>query len=272
MIDFRGMRACTRWIRLAACAAVLAGLGACASTEDAATKDAPETLYAEAKAEMAAGSWENAAKLLTRVESRASGSLLGQQAQLDLAYTQWKQGDKAEALSTLDRFIRFYPSSPGSDYALYLRGLVNFNDNLGILGSISGQKLSERDQQASRDAYQSFKELVERFPDSRYTPDARERMNFVVNSLSEYEVVVARYYLRRGAYLAAANRAQQALINYPQTPAIEPALAVMMQAYDRLNLPQLRDDARRVLALNYPESRYLSGDSEGEEEPWWQLW
>jgi outer membrane protein assembly factor BamD len=231
-----------------------------------------EKLYADAKADMAAGGWQNAIKQLERVEGRAGGTLLAQQAQLDLAYANWKAGEKATALSVLDRFIKLNPSSPGLDYALYLRGLVNFNDNIGFLAALSNQRVSERDQQASREAYQSFKQLVEQFPDSKYTPDAKLRMDYTVNALADYEVHVARYYLRRGAYVAAANRAQQAITTYPQTPAIEEALYIMGRAYDKLGLAQLRDDADRVLKGNYPNSRFLSGIGPAEDRPWWQFW
>lgn len=259
----------------ARCAALCAALliAACGSTpNDGDVKGSAEKLYAEAKDDMAAGNWEGASKLLERVEGRAGGTLLAQQAQLDLAYVYWKSGEKAQALSGLDRFIKLNPSSPGMDYALYLRGLVNFNDDLGILGTLSRQKLSERDQQASRDAYQSFRQLTEQFPDSKYSADARLRMDYIVNALADNEVHVARYYLRRGAWVAAANRAQQAMTGYPQTPAVEEALFIMARAYDKLGLTQLRDDADRVLKSNFPQSRYLSGELVDSDKPWWQLW
>lgn len=241
--------------------------------DDGDIQGSAEKLYADAKDDMAAGGWLNAIKLLERVEGRAGGTLLAQQAQLDLAYANWKAGEKAAAIATLDRFIKLNPSSAGVDYALYLRGLVNFNDNIGVLAWLSNQQLSERDQQASRDAYTSFKQLVEQFPESKYTPDARLRMDYIVNALADYEVHVARYYLRRGAYLAAANRAQQAVTTYPQTPAIEEALFIMGRAYDKLGLAELRDDANRVLKGNFPQSRFLNGDEAARDNKrWWQLW
>lgn len=251
----------------------LAILAACSSTPKADDpKVSAEKLYADAKDDLSSGNWDNAVKSLERVEGRAAGTLLAQQAQLDKAYAYWKSGEKAQALSTLDRFIKVNPSSPGFDYALYLRGVVNFNDNLGLFGYLSGQSLSERDQQASRDAYQSFKQLVEQYPDSKYAPDARVRMDYIVNALAEYEVHVARYYLRRGAYVAAANRAQHAVQGYPQTPASEEALFIMAQAYDKLGLVPLRDDAERVLKLNFPHSRFLADGLQRRAKPWWQLW
>ena len=178
----------------------------------------------------------------------------------------------AQAQSTLDRFIKLHPSSPALDYAMYLKGLVHFNDNLGILSSISRQDISERDQQASRDAYQAFKQLVDQFPNSKYSADARLRMDYIVNALAQYELHVARYYYRRGAYVAAANRAQQTLREYQQTPSIEEALYILAMSYDRLGLTQLRDDADRVLKQNYPESRFIKEGIRQRETPWWQLW
>jgi len=257
----------------AALALTTAILAACGSTPALDDPNATaEKLYADAKEEMENGSYSNAIKSMERVEGRASGTVLAQQSQLELAWLYWKTNEKAQALSTLDRFLKLHPSSPAYDYALYLRGLVNFNDDFGVLGGISGQDLSERDQQASREAFESFKQLVDQYPTSKYAADARLRMDYIVNSLAEYEVHVAKYYLRRGANLAAANRAKLAVTDYPNTPAVEEGLYVMMEAYDRLGLTQLRDDAERVFKLNYPNSELLAGGFRLKPKPWWQLW
>jgi outer membrane protein assembly factor BamD len=254
----------------------LAVLAGCASTaKDETASWSAEKLFAEAKDEAASGNYERAATLYERLEGRASGTVLSQQAQLERAYVLYKSGEKAQALAVLDRFIKLHPTSAALDYALYLQGLVNFNDNLGILGSLAGQDLSERDQQASRDAYQSYKQLVDQFPRSRYAEDAQLRMDYIVNSLAAYEVHVARYYFRRGAYVAAVNRAQHTIQNYQQTPAAEEALYIMARSYDRLNLPQLRDDADRVLRTSFPKSPYLGADGlpvRDKDKPWWQVW
>ena len=191
-----------------------------------------DKLYAEARDDVASGSFDRAIKTLERLEARASGTLLGQQALLDLAYAQWRAGERATALATIERFIKMHPSSPAFDYALYLRGLVNFNDNLGLFGALARQQISERDQKASREAFQAFSQLVQQFPDSKYAPDARARMDFIVNSLADYEVHVARYYFRRGAYLAAVNRAKQAVTDFDRAPAAEEALAIMVMGYE----------------------------------------
>jgi outer membrane protein assembly factor BamD len=232
----------------------------------------PEKLYAEAKDEAASGNYEKAVKLFERLEGRAAGSMLAQQAQVERAYYLWKSGEKAQALSTLERFIKLHPTSPALDYALYLQGLVNFNDNLGLLGSLASQDLSERDQQASRDAYQSFRQLVEQFPQSAYAEDARTRMSYIVNTLAAYEVHVARYYMRRGAYVAAANRAQQAVQEFQRSPSTEEALVILTQSYDRLGLTELRDDAERVLKTNFPNSTTTIDASGKRKTPWWKLW
>jgi outer membrane protein assembly factor BamD len=253
--------------------ALLAGvLAACGSTPKYDDKDSAEKLYADARDDMSAGSYDRAIKTLEKVEGRAAGTLLAQQAQLELAYAYWKTGERAQAQSTLDRFIKLHPSSPALDYAMYLKGLVHFNDNLGILSSISRQDISERDQQASRDAYQSFRQLVDQFPNSKYSADARVRMDYIVNALAQYELHVARYYYRRGAYVAAANRAQQTLREYQQTPSIEEALYILAQSYDKLGLTQLRDDADRVLKQNFPESRFMREGIRRPDSPWWQFW
>lgn len=254
-------------------ALMVAGLAGCGSTpEDEFGGMTPDKLYADAKEEAADGNYENAIKRLEKVEARATGTMLAQQAQLDLAYAYYKTGEKAQALAKLERFIRLHPTSPAVDYAMYLQGLVNFNDDLGLFGRVARQDLAERDQQAARDAYESFKQLSTRFPTSRYAADARLRMNYIVNSLASGEVHVARYYLRRGAYLAAANRAQQALTDYRSSPAIEEALFIMVRAYDHLGLIPLRDDAERVLKQSFPNSPYLVGGVKAEDKPWWQLW
>lgn len=165
-----------------------AALAACESTpKDEFANISPDKLYADAKDDGSEGNYETAIKKLEKVEARASGTLLAQQAQIDLAYAYYKTGERAQALAKLERFIRLHPTSPALDYAYYLQGLVNFNDNLGLFGRLASQDISERDQQASRDAYESFRTLIDRFPTSKYAPDARLRMNHIVNSMAAGE-------------------------------------------------------------------------------------
>ena len=168
--------------------------------------------------------------------------------------------------------MKLHPSSPAVDYALYMKGVINFNDELGLFSFLSRQDLSERDQRAAKEAFESFNELVTRFPDSRYAPDARARMRYTVNALAQYEVHVARYYYSRGAYVAAVSRAQQALTDYRDAPALEEALYILVQAYDKLGMAELRDDAKRVLDKNYPNSEFVAKGFRANSKPWWQLW
>lgn len=231
-----------------------------------------QKIHTEARDERESGNFDKAVTLLEKLEGRAAGTPLAQQAQLDKAYAQYKAGDLAQAQATLDRFMKTHPASPALDYALYLKGLTSFNDNLGLFGFISRQNLSERDQQAAKESFESFKELATRFPDSRYAPDSRLRMTYIVNSLAEHEVHVARYYLDRGAHVAAANRAQTAIADYPGAPAVEEALYILAMSYDAMGMTQLKDDAKRVLTLNYPQSPFLTKGFQSKSEPWWKLW
>src|SRR5512140_2395172 len=237
-------------------------LAACSSTSDDKTANwSPNKIYAEAKDEMDSGSYDKAIPLYEQLEGRAAGTPMAQQAQLDKAYAQYKSGDQAQALATLDRFMKLHPASPAIDYALFLKGVVNFNDNLGVFSFLSHQDLSERDQKAAKESFQAFKELVTRFPDSKYAADATARMTYIVNALAAYEVHVARYYYRRGAYVAAANRAQVVVSEFQQSPSAEEALYILALSYDKLGLAQLRDDAERVLRQNYPQSIFLGAQT-----------
>jgi len=254
-------------------ALALAVLAGCSSTPDDRTATwSPNRIYAEAKDELNSGGYEKAIPLFERLEGRAAGTPLAQQAQLEKAYAHYKAGEQPQALATLDRFMKLHPASPAVDYALYLKGIVNFNDNLGLFTFITKQDLSERDQKAAKESFEAFKELATRFPDSRYTPDARARMTYIVNSLAQYEVHVARYYYSRGAYVAAVNRAQTALSDYQDVPALEEALFILMRSYDALGMNQLAADSRRVLEKNYPKSDYLTRGFKTTQDRWWKFW
>jgi outer membrane protein assembly factor BamD len=232
----------------------------------------PNKLYAEAKDEARSGAYDKAIPMFEKLEGRAAGTPLAQQAQLEKAYAQYKGGEQAQAIATLDRFVKLHPASPALDYALYLKGLVNFNENLGLFGSISRQDLSERDQKAAKESFESFKELANRFPESRYTPDAKARMGYTVNSLAQSEVHVARYYYSRGAYVAAINRAQTAIADYRDVPALEEAAYIVYKSYDALGMTQLRDDTRRIIEKTYPQSEFLSKGFRTADNPWYKFW
>ena len=257
---------------LALCTAAWLATGCSLTSVDKTANWSPNRIYAEAKDEAGSGAYDKAVPLYEKLEGRAAGTPLAQQAQIDKAYAQYKAGERPAAIATLDRFMKLHPASPAYDYALYLKGVINFNDDLGLFSFMTRQDLSERDQKAAKESFESFKELVNRFPESRYTPDARLRMNYIVNSLAQYEVHVARYYYSRGAYLAAINRAQLAISDYREVPAIEEALYIMVRSYDALGMTQLRDDAQRVLSTNYPQSTYLTKGFRAKDDPWWKLW
>ena len=190
---------------------------------------------------------------------------------IEIAYAYYKANEPASAIAACDRFIKLHPNHPNVDYVYYLKGLVNFNEDLGVLGYISMQDQSERDPMAARDAFAAFKELVAKYPDSKYAPDATARMKYLVNALASNEVHVAHYYLRRGAYVAAANRAQFTVKTYLDAPANEEALFILVKSYDALGLNDLRDDAERVMRTNFPNSDYYKRGLD-RQEPWWRLW
>jgi outer membrane protein assembly factor BamD len=262
------------WLVTAAGFASLLTMAGCANTP-AADKTAnwsPNRIYAEARDEVSSGGYEKAIPLFEKLEGRAAGTPLAQQAQIEKAYAQYKGGEQAQAVATLDRFIKLHPSSPALDYALYLKGLVNFNDKLGLFGFISQQDLSERDQKSAKDSFESFREVTTRFPESRYAPDAQLRMTYIVNSLAQSEVHVARYYYSRGAYVAAINRAQTAIAEYRNVPAIEEAAFILFKSYEALGMTELRDDARRIMEKSFPQSPYLSRGFKPVENPWYKFW
>ena len=228
-------------------------------------------LYAEAKTAMGEGAYDKAVKYFEKLEARYPYGRYAQQSQLEVAYAYYKQEEKASAIAACDRFIRLHPNHPNVDYAYYLKGLVNFNEDLGLLGHVSMQDLTERDPKAAAESFAAFKALVNKFPESKYAQDSTQRMAYLVNALASHEVHVAQYYMRRGAYVAAANRAQAALKTYPDAPANEEALFVMIKAYDALNMADLRDDAERVMKKNFPNSEYYKRGL-NKDVPWWKLW
>jgi outer membrane protein assembly factor BamD len=228
-----------------------------------------EQLYRLAHGAMADGNYTRAVKLFDTLESRFPYGRYAQQAILESAYSNYRAGETATAIAACDRFIRTYPNHPNVDYAYYLKGLVNFREDQGLLGYVYELDLSEREPKGMRESFNAFKELVTKFPQSRYANDATDRMRYLTNSLGLYEVKVARYYFNRGAYIAAINRAQVTIVSYPRTPANEDALDVLIRSYDKLGLTQLRDDSQRVLAQTFPESQYITGPA---KKPWWKFW
>jgi outer membrane protein assembly factor BamD len=271
MSGWQHSRTAARWVAIAFSVA-LGGCGVFGDTPDPTLKMTPSQLYAEARSEIGSGRYGEAIKLLGKLESRYPFGAWAQQAQIDTAFAHYRDGDRTQALVSVERFIRLHPTSPFLDYAYYLKGLVNFNDEQGLLARFGRQDLSERDQRAAREAFEAFREVVTRFPDSRYVEDSRARMQYLVNAMAAGEVHIARYYFSRGAYVAAASRAQDVVRQYQETPAVEEALYLMMRSYERLGLEDLRADAQRVLLRNHPESRFLSGGLRADQPRWWQVW
>ncbi len=255
---------------LAGAVLALAGCGWLKSKDDETVGWSPQKLYAEAKDQMASKNWEQAIKYLEKLEARYPYGRFAQQAQIEVAYAYWKSGERASALAAADRFIKLYPNHANVDYAYYLKGMVNFHDNPGLMGFIDVPDVSERDPKGARESFFAFREVVTRFPESKYAEDSAARMRFLVNSLAQHEVHVARYYMKRGAYVAAANRAQYAVLNYPTAPALEEAVFIMVKAYDAMGMNDLRDAADRVMQKNFPDSKYLKGYR--RDVPWWKLW
>jgi outer membrane protein assembly factor BamD len=251
---------------------VVLGLSGCQwlpEVKDETANYSAERLYKEGHDLLLEGNYTRAIKMYETLEARFPYGRYAQQAILESAYANYRAGEAATAVAACDRFIRTYPNHPNVDYAYYLKGLVNFREDQGILGYVYELDPSEREPKGMRDSFLTFKELVAKFPKSRYADDAIDRMKYLSNALALYEVKVARYYYNRGAYVAAINRAQASLVNFPRTPANEEALDILVKSYSGLGLPQLRDDSQAILQRTFPNSVYITGDV---SKPWWKLW
>ncbi len=239
-----------------------AGLAGCSGIEkDSTAKWDADRLYNEGRTELQNGNWSKARELYEKLEARYPFGRYAQQAQIEIAYCYYKEGETAEAISTTDRFLKLNANSPRADYVYYLRGLVNFIEAPKFIGSLIRYRVSERDPKALHESFEAFKELVSRYPNSPYYSDAVLRLSFLRDALADHEVRVADYYYRRGAYLAAINRSQAALRDYQGAPRLEHALGIMEHAYDRLGMVDLRDGVRRVLRASFPKTTELSSGS-----------
>lgn len=258
-------------LRAAFALSVVLTVAGCSGTDTKYDKTAgwsAEQLYADAKMEMDAGAWNDARDRLTAVESRYPFGVYAQQSLIDLAYVNWKDNENEQALAAIGRFQQMYPNHPGTDYMLYLKGLINFTPASAFMSDWTGQDPAERDPKGLRASYDAFSELVKRYPQSKYTPDAEQRLRWLVNAIAMNEVYVARYYFERGAYVAAANRAQTVITDFEGVPASEEALTIMAASYDKLGMTDLRDDTQRVLKTNFPEGT-MNGKAMLEEKKWW---
>ncbi len=229
---------------------LLNGCSMFGTEEDETRKWSQQKLYTEASEALDSNDYERAIKYYGLLESRYPFGKYAHQAQLNIAYAYYRYSEPASALNAVDRFVKLHPKHPATAYAYYLRGLINFNHNQGFFDRFVPTDVSQRDPGAALDSYKDFGKVIQLFPDSEYAEDASKRMLYLRNNLARLEVHVARYYMKRGAFVAAANRAEYVVQNYRRTPALREALEIMIAAYERLELTELAEDTRRVLALN----------------------
>ena len=247
---------------------LMGGLVACSSLEQDETVNwSAEKLYQTAKTEMNDGAYGSASKYYTKLLARYPFGRVAQQATLDLAYAYYRDGETEKAQSEIENFIRTYPQHPYIDYAYYMRGVFAYEKDVSIFDRLNPINMAQTDPQPLKQAFNHFDELVRRFPQSEYAEDARFRMLFIKNLLGQHELEIADYYMRKGAYIAAINRAKGVLEQYEQTPSTPYALALMTRAYRELGEQQLSQDSYRVLQMNFADKlqdteiqHYLQGD------------
>ncbi len=256
----------TRILILFIALALLSGCSLLPKEKDETLGWSAQKFYSEASFAMSDNDYETAIKYFEGLEARYPFGRYAMQAQLDVAYAYYKDSNHEAALAAADRFIRLHPRNPHVDYAYYLKGIVNFNRNLSFITRFIPTDTSQRDPGSTIDSFNDFAELVRRFPESQYAEDARKRMFYLRNNLASHEVHVARYYMKRGAYLAAANRCVTVVEKYQRTPAVKDALEIMISAYDNLGLVELSNDAKRVLAMNIQSGALNVAESEYQEE------
>ena len=232
----------------------------CASREPEVLPE--EEYYEQARSSMNAGNFQSAQNNLEALETYYPFGRYAEQAQLDLIFARYQSMDLDGARRAADRFLRLNPQSRNADYALYMRGLASYNLDLGLAQRYFAVAADARDPGQQRQAFEDFQQLVNQFPDSEYAPDARQRMIAIRNRLANLELHAARYYIKRQAYVAAANRAQNVIEDYPRAPAVEEALVIMAEMYSRLRMTEEQDDTVAVLALNYPDNRALTAQGE----------
>jgi len=252
-------------VRVALLCCVVA-VGGCKTGRDD-TLGAPEQIYSRAESMMRSGDYRNAVRLYEALEARYPFTDQARQARLDIMYVYYKARQPESAIDAADTFMRENPTHPRVDYAWYIKGLVDFERMPNVIERWFRADLTARPPQDARRSFQSFQTLVERFPNSEYAHDARQRMIFLRNRLADYEVHVADYYLRRRAYVAALNRAKFCIENYDGAPAVREAMDVMVSSYEGLGLEDLAAQARAVYAINYPD-----GQLERQSKPWFRFW
>ena len=239
---------------------ILITLGGCQSKSktDLSGIPAPE-LLATAKESIEDANYEKALNHLREIEARFPYGVYAQQSMLETAYLYHKKGEPELTIAAADRFIYTYPTHVNVDYAYYLKGLANYTTSRNFMAKLTGSKdFSDRDPQSSRQSFDAFKELTNRFPNSRYVEDSVKRMEALLKTIAKHDTNIAKFYLERGAYVAVVNRCKQVIEQYQDTPAVEDALGMMVIAYREMGLADLAKDSWRVLQTNFPNSRYLS--------------
>ncbi|MCK7459251.1 outer membrane protein assembly factor BamD [Idiomarina aminovorans] len=228
------------------------------SEQEQVAKTQIEAMYEQAQESIASGNLNLAKEQLSGLNKRYPFGPFALQIQLDLIYLHYKLDNTDEALAAIDRFISLNPNHKDVDYALYLRGLVNQRAEHNAIHDLAGVDRSDRDSSMAQEAFKDFAELVRKYPDSEYAADAKQRLIALKSRLAKKELAIAQYYMERQAYLAAANRARYILKHFSDTPEVENALAMMVESYEQLELPELREDAMKVLRTNFPDSRLVS--------------
>lgn len=255
--------------------ATLALTAACSSNKPEVDENLSETeLYQQAQDDLASNSYNNAIAKLKALESRYPFGRYAEQAQLELIYAYYKNVEPEAAKASAERFIRLHPQHANVDYAYYLKGLASFDQDRGLIARFLPLDLTKRDPGAARDSFNEFAQLTSRFPNSRYAPDAKARMVYLRNLLAAYEIHAGRYYLTRQAYVAAANRGRYVVENFQETPAVGDGLALMVEAYQRLELDDLAATSLETLKLNYPDhptlvdGQFVPLEEEADNRSW----
>lgn len=230
-----------------------------------------ERIYQAGEEKMQDKDYDKAIGYFQKLESRFPHGVYATQAQLEIAYAYFKKDDPVSCVAAADRFIKLHPNHPNVDYAYYLKGLASFNER-GIIEKATAQQISDRDPKSLKLSFAALKELTDRYPKSRYYKDSVQRMAYLVNTLSQHEMHVARYYMQRQAYLAALNRAKYVLEYYPNSVSVEEALVISVSAYDYMDLQDLKEDTLRILKTNYPQNPMVNGKVSEDEKIWWKFW
>jgi outer membrane protein assembly factor BamD len=255
-----------RWAAAACVAAALLAAG-CSSTREREIMGTPDGLYERASDALASRSYDEAIRIYEALEARYPFSDAARQSRLDLMYAYYRKGDKEQAVDAADTFIRENPTHPRIDYAYYVKGLVYFERDRNFLERWFDVDVATRPPAEGRQSFDAFSRVVTQYPRSEYAPDARQRMIYLRNRLADYEINVARYYIKRGAYVAAQARARYVIEQYDGAPAMRDALEVLVECYQRLGLTELAQDTAKVLAANFPERAKTL-----EKKSWWKVW